>query len=82
MAIYSGNNKRLKVNLNGVTYNLNLHSAIPVTDGDLLVTSDGFVLRDFNCFYATTIIPIYLISFDDYLLTDASGLYLAVKEET
>lgn len=80
MAVYSGNNRR-RVALNGTNYNLNLFSSAPITVGDLLMTADGLVLRDFNCFYATTIIPIYLITLDGELLVDKKRQYLAVKEE-
>lgn len=81
MAIYLGDNTKLKININGVNYKLNLHSSIPVTDGIRLISSDGYVLRDYNCLYATTIAPTYLLSFDDYVLTDYNGRYLIIKEE-
>lgn len=52
MALYLGPNK-LKVNLNGVVYNVNLFSETPISDGIRLLSSDGYILKDFDGLYLT-----------------------------
>lgn len=56
MALYLSGDK-LKINLDGIVYCLNLSSTTPITNG------------------------IRLLSSDDYILKDSSGLYLTAKED-
>ena len=53
MALYLGSDK-LKINLNGVAYNLNLYSTNPITNGVRLLSSEGYILKDSNGLYITT----------------------------
>jgi hypothetical protein len=53
MALYLGRDK-VKINLNGVVYCLNLFSATPITNGILLLSSDGYILKDSNGLYLTS----------------------------
>lgn len=53
MALYLGNNK-VKINLNGVVYCLNLFSENPITNGIRLLSYDGYRLKDSNGLYLTT----------------------------
>lgn len=52
MALYLGNDK-VKINLNGVVYNLNFASAMPIFNGVLLLSSEGYILKDINELYLT-----------------------------
>lgn len=53
MALYLGSNK-VKLNLDGVAYCLNLFSTAPITNGVLLLSSEGYILKDFNKVYLTS----------------------------
>lgn len=53
MALYLGGNK-IKINLNGIVYSLNLFSSNPILNGVLLLSSEGYILRDSNGLYLTT----------------------------
>lgn len=53
MALYLGEDK-VKINLNGVAYCLNLFSIAPITNGVLLLSSEGYILKDFNKVYLTS----------------------------
>ena len=53
MALYLGSEK-LKINLNGNVYSLNIFSETPIVNGVRLLTSDGYILKDFNGSYLTT----------------------------
>ena len=53
MALYLGRDK-VKINLNGVAYCLNLFSTAPITNGVLLLSSDDYILQDFNGIYLTS----------------------------
>ena len=53
MALYLGGNK-VKINLNGVRYCLNLYSSTPITNGAILLSSDSYMLKDFNGLYLTS----------------------------
>lgn len=53
MALYLGNEK-IKININGLIYNLNLYSDIPIVNGDILLSSDDYILKDSNGLYLTT----------------------------
>lgn len=50
MALYLGGDK-VKINLNGVIYRLNLHTEI--LNGVKLLSSDNYILLDSNGFYIT-----------------------------
>ena len=52
MALYLGSEK-VKINLNGVVYNLNLFSTTPILNGVLLLSSEGYILKDANGIYLT-----------------------------
>ena len=47
MAVYLGSDK-VKVNLNGVEYYLNLLPKIIITNNDMLLSSDNYILTDIN----------------------------------
>ena len=53
MALYLGD-KKVKINLGGVVYNLNVITATLVTNGVRLVSSDDYTLKDSNGVYLTT----------------------------
>lgn len=50
--LYFGNNK-VKVNLSGIKYNVNLFSSALVLNGIKLLSSDSYVLKDSNGLYIT-----------------------------
>jgi hemin uptake protein HemP len=52
MALYLGENK-VKINLDGVVYYLNLFSETPITNGIRLLSSDNYILTDSNGVYLT-----------------------------
>lgn len=53
MALYIGSDK-VKVNINGIAYCLNLFFASPITNGIRLLSSDNFILKDSKGVYLTT----------------------------
>ena len=53
MALYLGSNK-IKINLDGVVYYLNLYSTTPITNGVRLLSSENYILKDSNGLYLTT----------------------------
>lgn len=53
MALYLGENK-VKISLDNITYYLNLFSERPITNGVRLLSSEGYILKDFNGLYLTT----------------------------
>lgn len=53
MALYLGD-KKLKIDLNNKKYYLNFYSKIPITNGIRLLSSDGYILKDFKGLYLTT----------------------------
>jgi hypothetical protein len=53
MALYLGGEK-VKLNLDGVTYYLNVFSETTIINGIRLLSSDGYVLTDSNGLYLTT----------------------------
>lgn len=53
MALYLGNDK-VKINLDGAAYHLNLVVVTPSIDGVKLLTSDGYELKDLNGLYLTS----------------------------
>jgi hypothetical protein len=52
MGLYIGSAKQ-KLILNGETLCLNIPTAIPITNGDLLLSSDDYILKDMNGLYLT-----------------------------
>ena len=54
MALYIGNDKKRKINLNGVTYCLNLFTTTPITNGTRMMSSDGYILKDSKGLFITT----------------------------
>lgn len=79
MALYLGKEK-LKVNLDGVSYCLNVGSRIPATNVIRLLSSDRYVLKGSNGLYLVPKVCVdledVLLSLDDYILQDVSGLDL------
>lgn len=56
MALYLGSSEKLKINLSGVIYYLNLFtsSSNPIVNGVMLKSSDNHILKDSNGLYLTT----------------------------
>ena len=54
MALYLGSSEKLKINLDNVTYNLNLFSALSAINNIILSSSDNYILQDCNGLYLTT----------------------------
>lgn len=52
MALYLGNSQ-VKINLDGITCNLEIYIKTPTVDIIRLTSSDGFVLKDTNGLYLT-----------------------------
>ena len=52
MALYLGGSK-VKTNLNGVRYYLNLYSPTPITNGVVLLSSDDNIIENLNRIYLT-----------------------------
>lgn len=52
MALYLGNNK-VKINLNGILFDLHISETAPVITGIKLLSSDNYVLKDSNGLYIT-----------------------------
>lgn len=65
MALHLGNSEELKIYINGVRYKLNLYSEKLITNGDVLLSSDNFILQDVNGLYLTV---------------QSNNLYLTTKE--
>ena len=65
MALHLGNSEELKIYINGVRYKLNLYSEKLITNGDILLSSDNFILQDVNGLYLTV---------------QSNNLYLTTKE--
>ena len=53
MALYLGSSEKLKINIDGVVYCLNLLFDAPVENGIRLLSSEGFFLKDSNGLYLT-----------------------------
>lgn len=83
MALFLGSNQ-VNIKLDGVVYCLNLYSTAPVVNRISLLSSDGYVLKDFNGLYLLPRLEVIneaaLMSIDNYKLKDINGLYLTVKE--
>lgn len=50
MPLYLGNEK-VKINLNGIIYKLNLYSSTKIEDIIRMLSSDGYILKDSNGLY-------------------------------
>lgn len=50
MALYLGNQK-VKLNLNGIAYKLNIYSISSNVKGPVLLSSDNYILKDSNGLY-------------------------------
>ena len=79
MALYLGENK-VKINLNGAVYCLNLFSALPTITDTILASSDDCLFKDFNGLYLALKTNSRLRSLDNYALKDSNGLYITYKE--
>ena len=79
MAIHA-NGIRHGLTLGGFTFNVELYSDTPITNGIILLTSDGDILKDDNGIYATSLNYLKLTSVDNTILKDLNDLYLITKE--
>ena len=79
MAVYA-NGTRCAMTLGGFTFNMELYSDTPITNGVILLTSDGDVIKDTHGIYATSLKYVKLTSLDDTILKDLNDLYLITKE--
>lgn len=81
MALYLGNDK-IKINLNGAVYHMNLFSATPTTNSIGLLSSDNYILTDINGVYIlpsdyiSPVVGKILLSSDNCILQDSNGVYL------
>ena len=53
MALYLGSSDKQKVYLDGNTYYLNLFSKTIITNNNVLISSDNYILKDLNGLYLT-----------------------------
>ena len=53
MAIYLGNSEKMKINLDGVVYNLRILSQAPIANYIRLLSSEGYMLKDSQELYLT-----------------------------
>lgn len=51
MGLYLNNSEKLKINLGGVAYVMNIFSALPTIEDIVLSSSDDCILKDFNGLY-------------------------------
>jgi hypothetical protein len=79
MALYLGEDK-VKINLNGISYCLNLFSETPITNGIRLLSLESYILKDSNGLYLTAPHTFELLSSDNYILKGSDGLILIIKE--
>ena len=79
MAIYTGG-KKCKLPINGVSHNIDIPTSVPISNGIMLLTSDGFMLRDRNNLRTTsTDVDEYenkLLSSDGIILKDKNDRYI------
>lgn len=54
MALYLGDSEKLKMMLGDIVQTLNIFSEVPITNGKLLLSSEGYILMDRNGLYITT----------------------------
>ena len=84
MALYIGNNK-IKVNINGIIYKLNLSFQVPIINTTRLWSSDNYILKDSYGIYLIPKVSMVtngysLLSEDGYILKDKNDLYLIIEE--
>ena len=79
MALYVGE-KKWKLMLNGVAYNMHIPTSIPITNGIRLLSSDGFTIKDTKGIYLTAFEYIQSLSSDGSILTDNENNYLTIKK--
>ena len=53
MALYLGNNKNLKVTIDGVLFSAKMGLPQQQISDMMLLSSDGYILKDFNNLYLT-----------------------------
>ena len=53
MALYLGNNEKLKIIINNTTYSVQLFSETPIFNGARLLSSEKLYLKDSNGIYLT-----------------------------
>ena len=53
MGLYLGASESLKVFFENIAHKLDVYTEVPVLNGTMLLSSDGFVLRDKNGVYLT-----------------------------
>lgn len=84
MAIYIGGKKN-KILANGVSHNVDISPSVPISNGIMLLTSDGFMLRDKNHLRTTsTDIDEYenkILSSDGIILKDKNDRYMTSGEK-
>lgn len=56
MALYLGNNEKLKINLGDAIYIMNIFSALPIIEDIILSSSDDCILKDFNELYLSPLV--------------------------
>ena len=86
MALYLGDNK-IKININGAAYHLNLFSSNLILNGVALLSSDDYILQDSEGVYLViddsfVVNPnsVKLLLLDGCALKESTGLYLVYKE--
>ena len=84
MGIYAGGSKCRLVS-GGKASSLFVPSPIIITNGALLVSSDGHILQDKRRLYLTLkdniICEVNLLSLDDCISNDINGLYLMANDD-
>ena len=53
MPLYLGNGEKVKLNLDSVIWSMNLYSSNSILNGVMLLSSEGYVLKDSNGLYLT-----------------------------
>lgn len=79
MAFYLGSSNNLKICLNGVEYCFGQYLEAPIVNRDVLLSLDGYILRDSNGLYLIANNNV-LLSLDGHMLKDSNELYLTAKE--
>ena len=81
MALYLGSSEKLKINLNGVVYCLNLLTKTSPSNRIVLLSSDNCILMDSNGLYLVPKIKNTLLSLDNYVLTDINSTHLTYRKD-
>lgn len=76
MALYLGANN-VKINLGSTATHLQCPLPSPSVDDIILISSDGYILKDVDGILLTGIIP--TLSSDGYMLKDSNNLFLTVN---